>query len=65
MTTSRSIRTISFPQDFIKRAQMAVKENWRSGDTIVIAKAVLEAAIRTDRDLSDLHDENKSPRSIA
>jgi hypothetical protein len=42
---------IGFLRDFIERAAQAVFD-CRSNDTLVIARKVLEAAIRTDRECS-------------
>jgi hypothetical protein len=43
-------RPVSWPQDVIKRAAIAIRKDW-SNDTFRIARICLEAAIRDDHDL--------------
>jgi hypothetical protein len=49
----RNGRPIYFGQDILRRAAMALRET-RSNDTFVVARAVLEAAIRSKNDLIEL-----------
>jgi hypothetical protein len=46
-------RPIKFDQDMIRRAAMAMRENW-SGDTYKLAAVALRAAIRNETDLLTL-----------
>jgi hypothetical protein len=53
MPSHRNGRPIYFGQDILRRAAMALRET-RSNDTFVVARAVLEAAIRSENDLIEL-----------
>jgi hypothetical protein len=53
MPSHRNGRPIYFGQDILRRAAMALRET-RSNDTFVVARAVLEAAIRSKNDLIEL-----------
>ena len=48
---ARNGRPVCFPQDVIRRAALALKES-RSTDYFVMAKLVLETAIRTEADVA-------------
>ena len=43
------------------RATLALRENWRNTDTFVVARIMLEAAYRTDRDLALTWPASKMP----
>lgn len=54
-----TVRTVTWPGEHLRRASEAVADHVRRGppfDTIAIAVAACEAAVRTQADLEKLHD---------
>ena len=51
-------RPVQWPQDVIRRAATALREA-KSNDLFVVARAALDAAIRGEGDLAELHSEPK------
>jgi hypothetical protein len=57
-------RPIHFSQDVIRRAAMAMREHWHSGDVFKIAAIALAAAIRHEDDLMSLLPPPPKPRPM-
>jgi hypothetical protein len=55
-------RPVQFDQDTVRRAAMAMRENWHSGDVFKIAAIALAAAIRHEDDLISLFPPPPKPR---